>query len=159
MRALRAPVVHLRALGRYLLVPASIVFALRALLAAMGDDPADVPGLGPVTGITGALALPGILLVWWASRKDDNHGLATVALASVLVGHFLFRDALDAIGPSFVYLGSGLAAAQPLGTAAGLLAMVGALVRGDAVLVGNLLVALGAAATAVALLRGVRQDA
>lgn len=153
------PPVHLRATGRWLLLPASVVFAIRALIAMMGDDPSDIPGLGPVTGISGALALPGIVLVWWASRKDDQHGLATVALASVLVGHFLFRDALEAIGPGFVYLGSGLASGHPMGALAGLVAMVGSLVRHDVAVLGHLLVLVGSAGTAFALARAARTKA
>lgn len=145
----------LRRLGRWLLVPASVVFALRALLAAMGDDPGEIPGLGPVTGITGALALPGILMVAWGSRKDGEYGLSLVALLSVLVGHFLFRDALEVIGPGFVYFGSGVASGRPLGVVSGLVAMVGSLLRHDTV-VGHVLVLLGAAGTAVALVQATR---
>lgn len=139
-------------LGRTLLVPASVIFSLRAFIAFMGDNPGDIPGLGPATGLSGALALIGIGLAWWGARGTADQDRVFVGLLAVLTGHFGLSGFVPDAGAGLVYAGTGLAAHGRIGAWAGLLAFVGALVRGDH-LAGHALVAVGAALLAVALLR------
>lgn len=143
-------------LGRGLLVPAAVVFALRSLLHLMGDDPGGIPLLGPVTGLSGALSLAGIILVLVAAWKTDGRGLAIIVAACIGVGHYVFSPLMPDVGAAFVYFGTGLAAGAPWGLLAGFVAMLGALMRGDAE-GAHLLVVVGSAATAALLVRALRR--
>lgn len=144
-------------IGRLLLVPASVVFSLRASLLFAGTDPGSVAGLGLATAASGALALVGIVVAWWGARKTDARDRVFVGLLAVIAGHFGLSGFVPDFGAGLVYAGTGLAAHGRLGAWAGLMALVGALVRGDH-LVGHLLVALGAALLVVALLRNPRES-
>ncbi|MGB0651928.1 MAG: hypothetical protein ACPGQL_01905 [Thermoplasmatota archaeon] len=133
--------------GLALLAPAPLIFAIRSLLEVAGRDPAAIAGLGPATGVSGALSLVGLgLLVaatWATAQRRDT--LAGVVV--VLLGHFVVSRVVDGdLGPAMVYLGTGLVASGAVGGRAwmaGSLAAAGALLRGfhDA---GSLVVAAGA---------------
>lgn len=139
-------------MGAGLLAPGAVIFALRAALEVAGRDPSAVPGLGPLTGLGGALSLAGLVFVVWAL------GAAAVAgAACVLAGHFWLAP-LD-LGAGLVYLGTGLLVARvaPTAAAAGSVALLGTLTR-EATVAGHGLVAVGAAWLAVELIQVCRAD-
>ncbi len=128
-------------IGFALLAPAPLVFAVRSLLHAFHLDPAAVPGLGPLTGLTGALSMVGLAVFLWLDRRDAVPGALLV-----LVGHFVVSDAIPDLGAALVYLGTGVLVASRQGKAAlaGTIAAFGALTRPGAEMAGHLLVAAGA---------------
>ncbi len=129
--------------GAALLAPAPLVFAIRSVMHAMFLDPAAVPGLGPLTGLTGVLSLVGVGVLLWEDRSGAVPGASVV-----LAGHFVVSPYVEAdLGAGLVYLGTAmlLASRAPRIVLAGTLALVGAIARGGPEQLGHALVAGGAA--------------
>lgn len=129
-------------IGFALLAPAPLVFAIRSVMHAFYLDPAAVPGLGALTGLTGVLSLLGVGMFVWLDRRDAVPGALLI-----VVGHFVVSDPIPDLGAALVYLGTGVLVANRQGKTAlaGTIAAFGALARPGAEMLGHVLVAAGAA--------------
>lgn len=146
-----------RRIGFALLVPAAAVFALRALLQAFNVEPGDVPGLTPITILSGALSLVGIGFLVVPNWRTPERWRTVLPALVILLGHYVVRPFVDVIGTdlgaAMVYWGAGALAALRIRVAAwaGMVAAFGALMRlapEPNTTVGEAFIALGSGATA-----------
>ncbi len=91
-----------------LLLPGLLIFGVRALMTVFHVDPGTVPGLGPVTALTGALSLVGLAALvglHWHGQRNWAIASATVAL----VGHYVLGLLYVPLGPAATYAGIAMA--------------------------------------------------
>lgn len=140
----------LRRMGHALLIPALILFSVRAGLQIA--EAADLPGWSmAVVGVLSGLGMVVLVAVNW-DTSDKWRTLLAVAVA--LLGHYVVRTWVDAdLGGAMVYLGTGFLVSLKVRWAqfAGMIAGVGALLRGEVdVMTSHLMLIIGAVALSVA---------
>lgn len=133
-----------------LLVPAPVVFSIRAAFQMAGSDLH-----WAFLAMVGVLSGAGMLLALAALWKTDERTRALAAVAIALLGHYVVNRFIDPdLGGAMVYLGTGFLASLRIKWAqyAALVAGVGALFRGEVPMaVSHPVLIIGALAIAAAL--------
>ncbi len=140
----------LRRIGHALLIPALILFSVRAGLQIA--EAADLPGWSlAVVGVLSGLGMVVLVAVNW-DTPDKWRTLIAVGVA--LLGHYFVRDFVGPnLGGAMVYLGTGFLVSLKVRWAqfAGMIAGVGAILRGEVdVMTSHLMLIVGAVALSVA---------
>lgn len=136
----------LRRIAHALLIPALIVFSIRAGLQIAGDDLSGWPLA--VVGIMSGAAMLLLVVVNW---KTPDNWRTVAAVAVALIGHYVVADLVNSdLGGAMVYLGTGFLVSLKVRWAqfAGMIAGVGALLRSEGEF-GQFLLIAGAVGLAV----------
>lgn len=142
-------------LGFGLLIPASLIFGVRALLLVMGSS-RTIPGIS--FAIAGILSGLGMVALLFGYVRTSNFMQVAVAAIVAFSGHWLVGPLVNSnLGAAMVYLGTGFVASirTPWAASMGVLAGLGAILRSQPQLGAfpQVLIAVGALGTAAALYR------
>lgn len=142
-------------LGYGLLIPASLIFGIKALLLVFGAGER-IPGFA--FAVAGILSGLGMVALLFGYAKSKHFVQAAVAVLVALTGHWIVsRFVSEDLGGAMVYLGTGFAASirTPWAASMGVMAGLGAILRSQPQLgpLPQILIAVGALGTAAALYR------
>jgi hypothetical protein len=146
---------RLTRLGFGLLIPASLIFGVRALLLVVGSS-RTIPGFAfALAGILSGLGMIALLFGYIRTKHFTQVAVAAIVAFS---GHWLVKPLLsDDLGAAMVYLGTGFVASirTPWAAGMGATAGLGAILRSQPQLGAfpNVLIAVGALGIAAALYR------
>lgn len=137
----------LRRIYHALLIPALVVFSIRAGLQIAGDDLSGWP-----LAVVGILSGAGMALAVMVNWKTPDSWRTVAAVAVALLGHYVVSDFVGPdLGGAMVYLGTGFLVSLKVRWAqfGGMIAGIGALFRSEAEF-GQFLLIAGAISIAVA---------